>query len=522
VLLHGVTASGKTEIYLRAVERVLERGRGSMVLVPEISLTPQMTGVFKERFGSQVAILHSRLTGSERRREWNRLQSGEASIVIGARSAVFAPICSLGLIVLDEEHEVSYKQDSTPRYHCREVAQKRAEIEGALLLLGSATPSVESYRRAETGEYCLLHLSQRVESRPLPQISLVDMREEIREGNRSIFSRPLQNRLLDTWKKGEQAILFLNRRGFATFVSCRRCGHVMRCSLCDVALTYHQSDSRLRCHYCDQKRRLPPACPDCGSSLLRQFGLGTQRVEEEARKLLPDAHIVRADFDTLNLRTGENCLEQFERGEAEILIGTQMIAKGLDFPMVTLVGVITADISLNQPDFRSGERTFQLLTQVAGRAGRGESPGEVIIQTYAPEHYSLLTAQGHDYPGFYRAEIQYRHKLDYPPYREMIRVVLSGPDESMVRTGSELLARYLEAAISQDRVDTGKAAETVLLGPAPAPLARIRGQHRWQMVLKGDLDPMRTALKQGLINFHSHNPTSKISISIDVQPLSLL
>lgn len=516
ILLHGVTASGKTEIYLRAVEQALGRGRGSMVLVPEISLTPQMTGVFKERFGRQVAILHSRLTGSERRREWNRLQSGEASIVIGARSAVFAPVRSLGLIIMDEEHEVSYKQDSTPRYHCREVARKRAEINQALLVLGSATPSVESYHRAVSGEYRLVRLAQRVESRPLPQVCLVDMREEIRDGNRSIFSRRLQDQLLSTWEKGEQSILFLNRRGFASFVSCRKCGYVMRCSFCDVALTYHQSDGRLRCHYCDQKRRRPPACPECGSSMLRQFGLGTQRVEEETRKLLPEARIVRADFDTLGMKDGENCLERFKRGEAEVLIGTQMIAKGLDFPMVTLVGVITADISLNQPDFRSGERTFQLLTQVAGRAGRGEVPGEVVIQTYSPEHYSLLTSMGHDYQGFFRAEIQYRQNLGYPPYSQMIRVLISGPDESSVRTGSELLARYLEAAIAKDPT------ATTILGPAPAPLSRIRGQHRWQLVLKGDLDRMRPELLCGLERFQAYNPHSKINIAVDVEPYSLL
>lgn len=524
VLLHGVTASGKTEIYLRAVQQALDKGKGSIVLVPEISLTPQITSRFRERFGETVAVLHSRVSGGERKREWNRLREGRAMIAIGARSAVFAPVSSLGLIILDEEHEVSYKQDSLPHYHSREVALKRAEIAGALLVLGSATPSVESYYNAQTGKYRLVRLTERVESRPMPQINMVDMRDEMREGNRSIFSRRLQESLRQTWEKGEQSILFLNRRGFASFVVCRACGLVMRCSHCDVALTYHQADQRLRCHYCNQQRKLPPSCPDCGSGYLRQFGLGTQRVEEEARKLLPDARIARADIDTMNIKDQDNCLARFERGEEDILIGTQLIAKGLDFPRVTLVGVITADISLNQPDFRSGERTFQLLTQVAGRAGRGEAPGEVIIQTYSPEHYSLLTAQDHDYSGFFRAEITHRRQWGYPPFCETVRLLVSGPGEATVRSSAELLGRYLAAGLKPSAVPEDKVSEgaPVLLGPAPAPLSRLKNQFRWQIVLKGRAEELKTAVKHGLAEFQRFNPTGKITVSIDVQPYSML
>ena len=537
VLLHGVTASGKTEIYLQAVERVLEKGRGAIVLVPEIALTPQLTSSFRQRFGEKVAVLHSRLTGRERRQEWNRLREGLASIAIGARSAVFAPVQSLGLIVLDEEHETSYKQDSQPRYHCREVAEKRAEIAGALLVMGSATPSLESYHRAEQGEYRLVELTRRVESRPLPPVQVVDLREELREGNRSIFSRRLQESLRRTWEKGEQAILFLNRRGFATFVVCRQCGFSLRCLNCDVAYTYHQAEQRLRCHYCDRQRPMPSRCPGCGSSFLRQFGLGTQRVEEEARRLLPRARIVRIDLDTLK-KSAED-LAALNRGEWDLLIGTQLVAKGLDFPRVTLVGVVTADISLNLPDFRCGERTFQLLTQVAGRAGRGEQPGEVIVQTYFPQHYSLLTASGHDYRSFYRAELQYRQRWYYPPFCDMIRILVAGPAEYSVRSGAELLGRYLEAGLKPAPGNAQTAAaprrpgpvlldpsprhpEPILLGPAPAPLSQLRGQYRWQLVLKGRLEQLQAAVKKGLSEFQAQNPASRLTIAVDVQPWSML
>jgi replication restart DNA helicase PriA len=414
---------------MRAIEAVLARGRSAIVLVPEIALTPQLAGTFHERFGSRVALLHSRLSAGERYDEWRRVERGEARVVVGARSAVFAPARNLGLVVVDEEHENSYKQEESPRYHAREVACERARVAGCVCVLGSATPSVESFYRARTGEYDYIALTTRVEMRPLPSVEVVDMREELARGNRSIFSRALARAIRERLARREQVILFLNRRGHSTFVLCRECGHALRCPECDVALTYHAEEGRMRCHYCDHEEAVPDTCPKCGSSYIKYFGAGTERIEREVMRVFPQARVVRMDLDTTRTkRAHENIVNMFRGGEYDILVGTQMVAKGHDFPRVTLVGVVSADTCLNLPDYKAGERTFQLLTQVAGRAGRGERPGQVIIQTYAPDHYAVQRARDHDYLGFYEEEIRARRDLLYPPFVHLVLVVVSGED----------------------------------------------------------------------------------------------
>lgn len=515
--LHGVTGSGKTEIYLRAIEQVLLTGRQAIVLVPEISLTPQIVAQFRQRFGSQVAVLHSRLSTAERYQEWRKIRTGQVSIAVGARSAIFAPFNRLGLIIIDEEHENSYKQEDDPKYHAREVARKRAELENVVLLLGSATPSLESYRSSLTGRYELITLNQRVESRPLPQVIVVDLREEIKAGNRSIFSRMLQEKLHERLTRGEQTILFLNRRGFATFVSCRHCGLVLCCPRCGIALTYHATASQLRCHYCNYGRTIPGRCPACHSDYIRHFGVGTERVEAEVVRLFPQARVIRVDVDTTARRGAyEEYYQAFRRGEVDVLVGTQMVAKGLDFPNVTLVGVVSADPTLNLPDFRAGERTFQLLTQVAGRAGRGERPGEVIIQTYRPDHYSIVTAQQHDYATFYAEEIKHREKWGYPPFLHLVRVVMSGFQETAVRQGAEMLGRYLAKYLPEG-------GNCEILGPAPAFLERIKNRWRWQIVLKGQTVAMlREIIQLATSDFEQNHQRKGLRLNIDVDPLGML
>jgi primosomal protein N' (replication factor Y) len=531
IVLHGVTGSGKTEVYLQAIESVLNQGRTAIVLVPEISLTPQTAERFRQRFGPQVAVMHSRMTLKERQYEWSRLKEGIVDIVVGARSALFAPLDRLGLIVLDEEHENSYKQDAAPRYHAREVAIKRAELTGAVVLLGSATPTLETYYQTQKGPFHLLELTKRVESRPLPKIEVVDLRQELKEGNRSMFSRLLQTNLAEVLHKGEQAILFLNRRGFSSFVNCRSCGLVMRCSNCAVSLTYHSPNHLLRCHYCNYQRQLPPRCPECGSNYLRHFGIGTQRVEEEVRSFFPEARILRVDVDTTTGRDSyAEFFQAFKGREIDILVGTQLIAKGLDFPGVTLVGVITADTSLNLPDFRAAERTFQLLTQVAGRAGRGDRLGKVILQTYSPEHYSVLTAQYQDFKAFYRAEIQNRIQWQYPPCWAMVRVLVSGISENQVQMAAELLGRYLEKRIVEknkneniENLEAGFNPLIEVLGPSAAPLIRIRGNYRWQMLVKGeDRSLIRKVVQQAILDFKENNQGRQVNVVVDVDPVNVL
>ncbi len=514
-LLFGVTGSGKTEVYLQALAINRQLGRQAIVLLPEIALTEQMVGRYRARFGEEVVAWHSDLTPKERRLAWEKISGGHVSIIVGARSAIFAPFSDLGLIILDEEHENSYRQETNPKYHAREVALKRGELNGALVLLGSATPSIESAYRASTGQFELLTLTERFESRPLPQVHVVDLREELRQGNFSIFSRTLQQKIQERLNKREQTILFLNRRGFSSFFVCRDCGHTIGCKSCAISLTYHAAARELKCHYCGYRQEVPQACPECGSRRIRGFGIGTERVEQEVRLLFPEAKVGRLDTDISNKKGyRQEILQAFKQSDLDILVGTQMIAKGLDFPGVTLVGVISADLSLNLPDFRAGERTFQLLTQVAGRAGRGSKPGEVVIQTYWPDHEVVLAAQKHDYQEFYQKEILVRKELCYPPFVHLIRVLISGKDEEKVIQGCQDFAQL---------VKTKNAPEVVVLGPAPAPIQKLQDLYRWQIILKGDrLEEMRRNLGNCLQQYHqATHLAGRLHWSIDVDPLGM-
>jgi len=493
-LLHGVTGSGKTEVYIRLIRRALELGRTAIVLVPEIALTPQMVAWLHSRFGDEAAVLHSALSAGERFDEWRRIRSGEARVVIGARSAIFAPLENIGVIVVDEEHETTYQSDRRPRYDAREVAWKRAAQHGAVLVLGSATPSISTYMRAMPGvrpenRLELVELRQRVKGRPLPDVEIVDMRSEFERGNRSIFSARLAGELRKCLDEDHQAMLFINRRGHSTFVSCRACGYVVRCDQCDVTMTYHQAENALRCHYCGKTLPPPKTCPQCGSGYIKYFGAGTQKVQEEVRRLFPDARVLRMDVDTTREKDAHaRILSRFRSGEANVLVGTQMIAKGLDFPNVALVGVVAADLSLNLPDYRSVERTFQLITQVAGRAGRADVPGRVIVQTYDPDHYGIRMAAAQDYRAFYTRESAYRRQAMYPPFTVIARIVYSGRDEEAVKAA----ALADEARLGAFLDDTGARADAIQLAAAEAPIKQIRGEYRWQLLLKlyfkADLD----------------------------------
>ncbi|MFQ6100365.1 MAG: primosomal protein N' [Anaerolineae bacterium] len=511
-LLHGVTGSGKTEIYLRAVAKVLAQGHRAIVLVPEISLTPQTVARFAARFPGRVAVLHSALTEGERYDTWRRARAGLVDIVIGPRSALFSPLSPLGLIVLDEEHDDSYKQDGPrPRYHARDVALELARLTGAMVILGSATPSLESYHHTQRGEFTLLEMPRRImghtrrlhdlqahyhiphiryhimrdgpaEARylPLPPVQIVDLRAELRAGNRSIFSRALQRAMDEALSRGEQVILFLNRRGTATFVLCRDCGHVLRCPHCDTPLTYHGPRAHLVCHHCNHREPQPDRCPQCGGKRIRYFGLGTERVEATVRERWPGARLMRWDRDTARTHAAHaSILQRFVDGAADVLIGTQMIAKGLDLPLVTVVGVISADTALNLPDFRSGERAFQLLTQVAGRAGRGLLGGRVILQTYHPDHYAIIAAAAHDYAGFAVRELAFRREQGYPPYRRLAKLLYEDANPSRAQAEAEALAKVLRDALAR----RGPPA-TDLIGPAPPFFARLRGRYRWQVLLR--------------------------------------
>ncbi len=488
-LLHGVTGSGKTEVYMRALAAAVALGRRGIVLVPEISLTPQTIGRFASRFPGRVAVLHSRMSLGEQFDEWRRIAEGAFDVVIGPRSALFAPQPDLGLIIIDEEHEWTYKQEEqAPRYHAREVALKLAGLCGAVVVLGSATPDLETYHRAQSGAYRLLELPHRVTVRgesPLPEVDLVDMREELKAGNRSIFSRSLNRAMGETLAGGGQTILFLNRRGTSTFVQCRNCGYAMRCPRCDLALTYHAKEGNLSCHQCGYRRAVPELCPVCWSRRIRYLGLGTEKVEDEVRQAFPSARTLRWDRDvTRGKGSHERILSAFLAHEADILIGTQMIAKGLDLPLVTLVGVISADTMLHFPDIRAGERTFQLLSQVAGRAGRGALPGRVVVQTYTPDHYAIAAGARHDYGSFYRQEIELRREHGQPPFARLVSLVYSHANAGACRVGAEkMLGRLAE---KKEREGGG----VDLIGPAPMFFGRIRGRYRWQILLRG-ADPAR-------------------------------
>ena len=471
-LLHGVTGSGKTEVYLAAIEEVIKRGEQAIVLIPEIALTYQTVQRFTKRFGDRVSILNSRLSKGEKYDQWLRAKQGDVDVIIGPRSALFVPFPNLGLIVIDEEHESSYKSEQTPKYHARETAIQKASMESASVILGSATPSVESYKNALEGRYCLWELTKRAQNAVLPRVYIEDLREELKAGNRSIFSRKLRQLMEDRLAKGEQMMLFLNRRGYAGFVSCRSCGHVMECPHCDVSMTYHR-EGMLKCHYCGYELPMPKICPECGSPYIGTFGLGTQKVESAIYKEFPQARVLRMDMDTTRKKHSyEEILKAFSKGEADILVGTQMIVKGHDYANVTLVGILAADLSLHANDYRAGERTFQLLTQAAGRAGRGDKGGEVVIQTYSPEHYSIVAAAKQDYKEFYQQEIGYRSLMKYPPVWQMLVIFFSGRQKEEVRD------------LSQKAADILKRMEFLVIGPGEASLARMKDQYRRVIYIK--------------------------------------
>jgi primosomal protein N' (replication factor Y) (superfamily II helicase) len=510
-LLHGVTGSGKTEVYLQAIGNVLSKGRSCIVLVPEISLTPQATERFKARFRERVAVFHSRLTAGQKYREWKKLADGLCHIVVGARSAIFSPIKDLGLIIVDEEHDTSYKQQDAPRYHAVDAAIMRAKISDAVVVLGGATPSLESYYKACSKEYRLLELNERIEKRPLPEVKILDMRREIAERHkrRIIFSRILIEHLEKVIQNNEQAILFLNRRGFSTFAICKKCGYVERCKKCNVALNYHSDRKILLCHYCNYQKKPVDICPSCKGGYIDYFGFGTQRVESELHRYFPTISVSRMDTDSTKKRMShDQILSDFSKRKTQILIGTQMVAKGHDFPMVTLVGVVAADTALNLPDFRAGERTFQLLTQVAGRAGRGNAPGEVIIQTYVPHHYTIQSAINHDYRDFYKKEITFRRQLYLPPFSNIVYLTLRSYKEERAQKAAEDLARHILKKKLSHLIE--------LSGPCQAMVYKLRRQYRWNIILKvKDLAGFNPVLKECLKEFRK--PYGVI-LAIDVDP----
>lgn len=582
-LLQGVTGSGKTEVYLQAIERCIASGRQAIVLVPEIALTPQMVERFKGRFGDAVAVMHSRLSQGERFDEWRKIREGRVQVAIGARSAVFAPFERIGLIVIDEEHESSYKQEESPKYHARDAAVYRAGQHGAVVVLGSATPSLESFAAARlspaaaaadagrggaaeaadlAGEAAAageaggeaasvrpdsapsvswrtypgaaleraewLPLPERALGLPLPPVDIVDMRDELAAGNRSMFSRRLRDALTERLARGEQAVLLLNRRGYSTFVMCRSCGYTAGCPHCEIALTYHQRSGVLRCHYCGYAERQPEACPACGSPHIRYFGTGTQRVEEELYRAFPGIRVIRMDVDTTGAKGAhEKLLTAFGRREADVLLGTQMVAKGLDFPYVTLAGVIAADTSLHLPDFRAAERTFQLLTQVAGRAGRHDLPGEVVVQTYSPDHYAIRAARGHDYDAFVREELRVRRLMSYPPFCRLALATLSHPELPKLVEAAETFAAELRRAAAAEGLLQPLAgpAETAmeLIGPAASPIPRLKDRYRWQVMIKyrGIVDAAGL-IRRAAAAAAADRSAGDVQISVDIDPQMIL
>lgn len=512
ILLYGVTASGKTEVYLGAIEKALEVSGGALMMVPEIALTTQLVDAFVRRFGGRTAVLHSRLSEGERFDEWRRIQSGAAPVVVGARSAVFAPLPNVRLIILDEEHEPSYKQEASPRYHAHRVAEERARRNRAVLLLGSATPSIESFHAAQTGDIELITMSSRVAGRMLPKVELIDLRDEFSQ-HPTLFSQRLDEEIQARIGTGNQIILLLNRRGFAPLILCRACGTVCRCPNCEVALALHRENRQLRCHHCDYVEKPPDVCPRCGDVHIGAFGTGTERVEHEVRSRYPEARVLRLDRDSTT-RKGAHAqiVRTFYQGDADILIGTQMVAKGLDFPNVTLVGVVSADTSLHMPDFRAAERTFQLLTQVAGRAGRGEQPGLVIVQSFSPDHYALQAAKNHDYRRFYTQEIAFREELAYPPFSRLANLVSQDETASKASDRSYRLAEALRRTLP----DT-----VTLIGPAPAPFARLRGYYRWRIALRvsaSQADQLPRWIEDALTYLE---PSDRQQLIVDIDPFNM-
>ncbi len=516
ILLHGVTGSGKTEIYLQAIRAALDRGQSAIVLVPEISLTPQTVERFKGRFAEAhdlVAVLHSHLSEGERHDEWHKIHSGRARIVIGARSAVFAPLKKLGLIIVDEEHETTYKQEDAPRYHARDVAVMRAKIEKCAIVLGSATPSLESYHNATTGKYQLATLTQRVDEQKMPLMRIVDLRQERRKGKAAaILSEKLRQAIGDRLEKGEQTILFLNRRGFSTSLLCSNCGKARDCPNCSVALTFHRHIARLSCHLCGHTAAVPKKCPECGKDALIYVGFGTEKVESNVSHLFPRANVRRMDADSMTRKDAyRETLNSFRTGKIDILVGTQMIAKGLHFPNVTLVGIINADLALHLPDFRAGERTFQLLTQVAGRAGRGEQPGEVFVQTYTPFSPSIQFARHHDFAGYFQQELEFRERCDFPPFKHAILITVRSAHEERAKFSAATLGRRLKEAVGT---------KFILSEPTPAPLEKLQGQFRFHILLRGEAIMRLSRLVRETLEKLPF--PEDVAVTVDVDPYQLL
>ncbi len=517
-LLHGVTGSGKTAVYLAAMQAVLAAGRSSILLVPEIGLTPAAAANLYQVFGEEVALLHSALSDRERAEQWRRIRSGEARVVVGTRSAVFAPVSDLALIVVDEEQDSSYKQEETPRYHARDVAIVRAKLEGAAAVLGSATPSLESFHNARAGKYALVELRERVEQRPLPEVAVVDMRAEFRDtGEEHLLSRALLGELRERLERGEQAMVLLNRRGYSAAVFCRACGHSLQCANCAIALTHHQRAQRLLCHYCGYARPIPKICPECGSEYVYFLGSGSEKLEERLHESFPQARVGRLDRDTVRGREDfERVLGAFHAGELDILAGTQMIAKGHDVHGVTLVGVVGADFALGFPDFRAAERTFQLLTQVAGRAGRGTTPGRVVLQTYHPDHYAIQFAARHDYAGFYEKEARFRRWMHYPPFTAVATVLVRNEKLEQALRISGLLGRWFEKTAKQ------RPEGLRVLGPAAAPIVRLKRDYRYHFVLKSASRKKLNATLRALLAFADAEKISRASVIVDVDALAMM
>ncbi len=514
-LLHGITGSGKTAVYLSAMQKVLNDGRGAIMLVPEIGLTPAAAAHLHQVFGDEVAILHSALSDAERAEQWHRIRRGDARIVVGTRSAVFAPVHDLALIIVDEEHDNSYKQEETPRYHARDVAIIRAKEAKIAVVLGSATPSLESYHNAQSGKYVLIELPERIEKRPLPEVEIVDMRLEFQiTGKEPVISRALHEAVTERLQKGEQTMLLLNRRGYSPIVLCRTCGETIQCKHCAISLTQHKRERRLECHYCGYTQRVPERCPKCGSEYVQFLGTGSERLEELLHQTFPQARIARLDRDTVRGRDDfERALAALHAGETDILVGTQMIAKGHDIHGVTLVGVVGADSGLSMPDFRAAERTFQLLTQVAGRAGRGDAPGQVIVQTWFPEHYSVLFAAQHDYKGFYDKEARYRSWMKYPPFSALANVLVRSDSLDNAMKWSGQLGRWLE----QQPKEGIRA-----LGPAPAPLSKLKNDYRYHFVLKSQSRAKLNALVRAMLSFAAQQKIPRGNVVADVDAVSLM
>ena len=512
-LIKGVTGSGKTEVYMNLVAETLNEGKSAIVLVPEISLTPQMIERFKGRFGENVALFHSRLSDGERFDEWYRIKEGKARLVIGARSALFLPLDNLGLIIIDEEHENTYKSEQNPKYHTREVSEYLCSLKKCKLILGSATPSIETYYKAITGEYKLIEMKNRVNGKCMPHMEIVDMREELKSRNLSLFSRKLYNAINDTLNEKKQIILFLNRRGYSTFISCRSCGYVFKCPECDVSMTYH-NNGYLICHYCGRAEKVSKICPQCGSKYVKFFGAGTERVELEVKKYFPHARVLRMDVDTTRHKNShESIYNSFKNGEADILVGTQMVSKGLDFKNVTLVGVLAADMSLNIPDYRAAERTYQIITQVAGRAGRGNDEGKVIVQSYTPDHYSLKYAKEENYEGLFKEEINLRRLMGNPPFGKILLINGSSKYEEKLKKFMNNLQEKLKKLIIED---------LTMLGPVPCIITKLKENYRWQIIIKGNFDDELSEKVKDTLYQLNKSVYNEIRVSIDINPNNMI